>query len=230
MGFGPSPGGKSHNIVRLSRLSSWKHQQFINYSSGFPTPALVNVVSLCSCKSCWPETQRLPDISAENMGLFRIRRVLQYRVWNHVQVPYTTRERELFYREKKKVGGAIIKNPWLSLVGSLPGKKNLSFFLLPSSFFFIQALLSSPLNSGQSLSCVRLFASPTVFNWGFCLLTFYNHGIQYSPIFSILGQRFALCSSLSYESPKSCWFFQSIKHFTCLLGWSSEFQYPFIEN
>ena len=195
-----APRGKTHKSVKVPlwrglpgilnslTFSHWASSpSSVSYSSGFPTPALVNVVSLCSCKSCWPETQRLPDISAENMGLFRIRRVLQYRVWNHVQVPYTTRERELFYREKKKVGGAIIKNPWLSLVGSLPGKKNLSFFLLPSSFFFIQALLSSPLNSGQSLSCVRLFASPTVFNWGFCLLTFYIHGIQYSPIFSILG-------------------------------------------
>lgn len=135
--FGPSPGGKSHNIVRFSRLSSRKHQQFINYSSGFLIPALVNVVSLCSCKSCWPETERLPDISPESMDLFGIRRELQYRVWNHVQFPYTAREGELFYREKKEVGGAIIKNPWLSLVGSLPGKKNLSSFLPSSSLFLL---------------------------------------------------------------------------------------------
>ena len=113
----------------------------------------------------------LPDISPENMGFFGIRRELKYRVWNYVQILYTAWERELFYRKKREFGEAIIKNSWLSLVGSLPRKKNLSSFL-PSSFFFIWAFLSSLLNSSQSLGCVWLFVTPAVFNLGFCLLTF----------------------------------------------------------
>ena len=84
---------------------------------------------------CWPETNRLPDISPVKMGLFKISRELQFWVCNHNEPyasPQTAREGGCFYRGEKEVGRDVVNRiHGFSLTESLPGKKSSS--LLGSS-------------------------------------------------------------------------------------------------
>ena len=62
------------------------------------------------------------------MGLFKIRRELQFGVYNHPN-PYPARKGELFYRGGNKGWeGYIMQSHGFSLSESLPGKRNISSF------------------------------------------------------------------------------------------------------
>ena len=102
------------------------------------------------------------------MGLFRISRELQFGVCNHGEPrasPLTAREGELFYREEKEVGRALVNRVHgLSLAELLPGKES-SFFVLSS--VTITGHKCSPFWSPESLIEVsvyqfftRLYSSP----------------------------------------------------------------------
>ena len=118
---------------------------------------------------CWPKTNRLPVISPAKTSLFRIRKELQFWVYNHGKScasPSTAREGQLFYRREKEVWRAIVnkesrKTKSFSLAELLPERRG---GLSSSSW----ALLSS---QGTRAPPSGLL---TLFNWGFCLLIFYK--------------------------------------------------------
>ena len=75
---------------------------------------------------CWPEINRLPDISPTKMDLFKVSRELQFEVCNHCEPHKSscTRKGKHFYRGERKSRGYSQKRVCgFSLAESLPGKK-----------------------------------------------------------------------------------------------------------
>ena len=87
---------------------------------------------------CWPEINRLPEVSPGKKGLFRISRELQQRLCNHRKPRlglFRTRKGELFYkRDKEDLRAVVNKQSWHFIGWVLAWKdKNSSFLLLGSA-------------------------------------------------------------------------------------------------
>ena len=75
----------------------------------------------CAC-ICWPQTNRLWDISAPKMGLFEITRELQFRICNNGKLPAnldTARKGEYYYQREKAIERAIANSVCLSHICSV---------------------------------------------------------------------------------------------------------------
>lgn len=81
---------------------------------------------------CWPEINRLPEVSPGKKGLFRSSRELQQRLCNHRKPClglFRARKGELFYKRQGRLEGCskqtVLAFHWLSL-----GLERQEFFLL----------------------------------------------------------------------------------------------------
>ena len=75
----------------------------------------------CAC-ICWPQTNRLSDISAPEMGLFEITRELQFRICNNGTLPanlHTARKGEYYCQREKAIERAIANSVCLSHICSV---------------------------------------------------------------------------------------------------------------
>ena len=99
---------------------------------------------------CWPETNRLLEISSAKMDLFEIGRELKFGVCSHGKPhasPHTARKGERFYgregRGVEEVGRALVNRVHAFLLAeSLPGKKR---SLLPVGFCYCHRTWELPL-------------------------------------------------------------------------------------
>ena len=116
---------------------------------------------------CWPETNRLLEISSAKMDLFEIGRELKFGVCSHGKPhasPHTARKGEHFYggegRGVEEVGRALVSRVHdFLLAESLPGKKE------SSSCWVL--LLSQDMRAPPS-------GLLTLCNWVFWILIFYT--------------------------------------------------------
>ena len=80
---------------------------------------------------------RLPDISTAKIGLFRIKRELQFGVSNNakpLQTPCMAGEEEYLYRREKEGGRVkITESPWFFISWVLARKEEVTFLFLMSS-------------------------------------------------------------------------------------------------
>ena len=104
--------------------------------------------------SCWPESNRLSDVSPAKMGLFWINR--EFGVCNHcgphASLPMA-REGERFYRGEKEVGRAIINKESMAFHWLSPCRKEEEsfFFQLSSVILALTEHVSSPFWSPNSV-------------------------------------------------------------------------------
>ena len=97
---------------------------------------------------CWPETNRLQDISPAKTGLSGISRELQFGVCNHGNPPMA-REGGQFYREEKEVERALVNRESMVFHWLSPCWERRGDFLLPVGLCFHHRECELPLMVSQ---------------------------------------------------------------------------------